>query len=144
MESDNKLKQTDTKNDTCFYFNVIITFEVFDFDILINKKSYKNILVYNIPYKTLNSAKPLHIRFDKIDIFFRIYDQTRYLVFFEGEKYDSIYNRIRYLIGVKKIITYVFSHNYAVINVDSQDYLPVEKTLTFHNVIILIKSVFRK
>ena len=51
---------------------------------------------------------------------------------------------IRYLIGVKKIITYVFSHNYAVINVDSQDYLPVEKTLTFHNVMILIKSVFRK
>ena len=68
MESDNKLKQTDTKNDTCFYFNVIITFEVFDFDILINKKSYKNILVYIISYKTLNSAKPLHIRFDKIDI----------------------------------------------------------------------------
>ena len=115
MESDNKLKQTDTKNDTCFYFNVIITFEVFDFDILINKKSYKNILVYNIPYKTLNSAKPLHIRFDKIDIFFRIYDQTRYLVFFEGEKYDSIYNRIRNLIGVKSGITYVISHNYVQI-----------------------------
>ena len=71
-------------------------------------------------------AKPLRIRFDKIDIFFRIYDQTRYLVFFEGEKYDSIYNRIRYLIGVKSGITYVFSHYYAKIKVYSHDSLPLE------------------
>ena len=43
-------------------------------------------------------AKPLCIRFDKIDGFIRVYDRTRYLVLFGSEKYDSIYNRIRYLI----------------------------------------------
>ena len=42
----------------------------------------------------------------------------------------------------KSCITYVFSHNYAKIKVDSYDSLHLEKTLTLHNVIILIKLVF--
>ena len=62
----------------------------------------------------------------------------------ESEKYDFIYNRIRYLISVKSDITYAISHNYAKIKVDSFDSLPLEKTMTFHNVIILIKSAFNK
>ena len=33
------------------------------------------------------------------------------------------------------------SHNYARVKVDSYDSLPLEKTLTFHEVIISIKSV---
>ena len=37
-----------------------------------------------------------------------------------------------------------FSHNSANIKFDSCDYLPLEKTLTFRNVIILIKSVLNK
>ena len=38
----------------------------------------KNVLIYNISYKTLIDQKPLHIRFDKINRFIRIYDGTRY------------------------------------------------------------------
>ena len=34
------------------------------------------------------------------------------LVLFGPEKYDAIYNRIRYLIRQKSGITYVFPHNY--------------------------------
>ena len=50
------------------YFDGIIKFEDFDLDdILIDEKSYRNILVYNTSYKTVIGAKPLHIRFDKID-----------------------------------------------------------------------------
>ena len=76
-------------------------------------------------------AKPLHIRFDKIDGFISVYDGTRYLVLFCPEKYDFIYNRIRYLIGVKSGITYVISHNYAKIKVDSFDSLSLENAWTF-------------
>ena len=47
-------------------------------------------------------------------------------------------------IGLESGITYAISHYYAEIKVDSYDSLPLEKTLTFHNVIILIKSVFNK
>ena len=33
---------------------------------------------------------------------------------------------------------------YAKIKVDSYDSLPLEKTMAFHNVLVLIKSVFNK
>ena len=109
-----------------------------------NKKLFGNILIYDISYKTLIGTKPLHIRFDKIDEFIKIYDGTRYLVLFIPEKYNAIYNKIRYLISQKNGITYVISRNYVKIKVDSYDSLPVEETLTFHNIIIYIKSVWDK
>ena len=84
------------------------------------------------------------IRFDKIDGFIKVYDGPIYFVLFESEKYDFIYSRIRYLLGLKICITYVISHNYAKIKVDSYDLLPLEKIMTFHNVTILIKPVFNK
>ena len=42
------------------------------------------------------------------------------------------------------VITYVLYHNYAKIKIDSYNSLPLEKMLTFHKVIILIKSDFNK
>ena len=89
-------------------------------------------------------AKPLCVRFDEIDGFIRVYDGTRYLVLFGSEKYGSIYNRIRYLISVKSGITYIISHNYAKIKVDSYDFLPLGKAMTFQDVLILIESVLNK
>ena len=74
----------------------------------------------------------MHIRFNNIEGFIRVYDGTRYLVLFGGEKYYFLYNRIRYLTGVKIGITYVISHNYAKIKVDSFDSLPLEQNVTFH------------
>ena len=44
--------------------------------------SHENDLVYDILYKTLIGAKPLHISFNKVDGLIRVYDGTRYLVFF--------------------------------------------------------------
>ena len=142
MESKNKLKEIDIKNRTCYYFDDIIKIEDFDRDnILIDKKSSEKILVNNISYKNLIAAKPLHIRFNEMDGFIRVHDETRYLVSFRSEKHDSIYNSIRYFISVKSDITYITSINYATIKVDSYGSLLLEKTMTFHNVIILIKSV---
>ena len=56
----------------CYYFDDIIKLEDFDIDnILMDEKSYENILIYNILYKLLIGAKPLCIRFNKIDEFIR-------------------------------------------------------------------------
>ena len=41
---------------------------------LIDEKSYKNILVYSVSYKSLIDSKPLRIRLDKIDGFIRVCD----------------------------------------------------------------------
>ena len=67
----------------------------------------------------------------------RVYDGTRYLVLFGNEKYDSIYDKIRYLMSAKSGTSYIISHNYAIIKVDSYNSLPP-------NVVILVKSVWNK
>ena len=145
MGSNDKFLKIGIKNCTCYYFDDIIKIEDSDLNnILIDEKSYGNILVYNTSYKSLIDSKPLRNRFDKIDGFIRVYDGTRHLVLSGSEKYDSIYNRIRYLISIKGSITYIISHNYAIIKVYSYGSLPLEKTMTFRNVIILIKSVWNK
>ena len=90
----NKLKEIDIKNHTCYYFDDIIENKDFDFDfdnILIDEKSYKNNLVYDISYKTLFGSKPLHTRVDQKDRFVRVYDGNRYLLLFGPENYYAIY-----------------------------------------------------
>ena len=42
------------------------------------------------------------------------------------------------------VLNMFFSHNYAKIKINSCDSFPLEKTLTLHNVIILINSVLNK
>ena len=73
--------------------------------------------------------------------FIRVYNGTRYLVLFGLEKYDALPNRIRYLIyliSLKSSITYVFSHHYSKIKVDPYDSLPMKKTLTCYNIVIML------
>ena len=113
-------------------------------NVLIYKKLYINSLVYNISYKNSIGTKLVCIRFNKVDEFIRLYDGTGHLVLFDPEKYDAIYNRIKYLTGPKSNIKYAFSYTYSKIKRYSYHSLPLWKILTFHNVIILIKSVFNK
>ena len=88
--------------------------------------------------------KPLHIRFDKIDGFVKILDGIRYLVIFDCGWFDEICDRIKYLINEKSGITDSINQIFGRIRIESYNSLPIEKILTFHNVIILIKSVVNK
>ena len=108
----------------CYYFDY--TMETIDINvryISLDKKLQKYFLIYDISHKTTFMGPILlRIRFGKIDRF-------RYLVLF-----SFLYDEKR---GIKDSINYHF----AKIRIDSYNYLPLEKILTFHNVIILIKSV---
>ena len=86
----------------------------------------------------------MRISFDKMDGFIKIYDGIRHLVLFNHLWYDKIYDRIRYLISEKSGITNSINHNFARIRIDSHNSLPIEKILSFDNVIILINSVVIK
>ena len=82
----NEFKKVRVKNRTCYHLGGIIKLANFDLgNILIDEKLHENILIYNISYKTLIDSKLLRIRFDKIDGFIRIYDETRYLTLFGSE-----------------------------------------------------------
>ena len=83
------------------------------------------------------AAKRFLTTFDETDRFIIVYDGNIYLVLLGSEKCGFIYNRIRYLIGVKSDITYIISDNYAKLIYSNS--LPLEKTMTFFNLTILIK-----
>ena len=78
-------------------------------------------------------AKPLRIRFNKIDGFIKICDGIRYLVLYCYERCNTNYERIRNLISEKSGITDSINHNFEGIRIDSYNSLPIGKTLTFHN-----------
>ena len=116
MESNDELKAVDIKNRTWYYFHDIMGVGDLDFDnILLDKKlyenSYGNILICDISYKTFMGAKGLRIRVDKVDRCIKIYDETRYLVLFGPIRYDTIYDRIRYLISEKMALHIVLIIN---------------------------------
>ena len=127
------------------HVTISIKMKIEDFDfyyILLAEISYENILICDILHDTFIGAKPLRIIFDKVDGFIRDYGGTKYLVLFGPEKYDAILDRIRYFIKLKSGISYIVSHNYPIIKIESDDDLPLEKTLAVHNFAMLIKSVF--
>ena len=99
---------------------------------------------YTTTYKTFMGSNPLRIRIDEMESFIKIYDGVRYLLLFGSRLYDAIYNKIGYLISGKIGITDSIIDSFSRTRIDSYNSFPIEKTLTFHNVIILIKSVVNK
>ena len=84
-------------------------------------------------------------RFDKIDGFIISLDgKIKHLIFFDYGLFNKICDKIKYLISKKDGITDSINLNFGKIRTDSYNSLPIKKILTFHNVIILIKSVVNK
>ena len=74
-----------------FLFDNIIKVENLDIDhTLLDEESYKNFLTYDISYKTLIHAKPLRIRFNKVDEFIRVYDGNRDLALSGPDKHSHL------------------------------------------------------
>ena len=129
----------------CYYFDDIIRAtngDIYSTDILLDEKLYKenreNILIYDISYKTLTVAKPLRIRFDKINGFIKIHDKIRYLVLFDYVYCDKILfdyvycdkicNKIKYLLIQKSgIRDSMNNNNLENVRINSFDSLPIEK-----------------
>ena len=117
--------------------------------ILLDKKSYKNVLIYKLLYKKFIDAKPFPIKFNKVDGLIKIYNGIRYLELSNSydtnyRVYNKIFDEINYLITEKSDDKYSINHNFARIKIDSYKSLPIEKKVTFHNVIILIMLVVNK
>ena len=114
MESKDELKEIDIKNCTCYYFDDIIrarNTDIYSTDILLDEKLYKenheNILIYDISYKTSTGPKQLRIRFDKIDVFIKIHDKSRYLVSFDDGYCGKICDKVKYLLIEKVVLQIV-------------------------------------
>ena len=79
--------------------------------------------------KNLYDAKSLRIIFEKVDGYVRKYDTTKFLgLFHSNEKYETIFEKIRYLVLLKNNVSDVYPHKYLKIKIDSDDGVLLEKT----------------
>ena len=130
MNSKDKFKKIDIENRTCYYFDDLTTdWDICSDNILLDKKSfetYENIVIYGISYKTSTGAIPLHIRFNEIDRFIKIYDGVKCWVLFDYGWFDKICDRIKYLTSKKSGIKDSINHNFGRIRTDLYNYLSIE------------------
>ena len=85
------VKQTNIKNWTYYFYNDIIDLENFDSSLLkLDKKSYKDIGIYNIDYitikkigdcKNIYSVNPLYLRITRASGYIEEMEVKKYLIF---------------------------------------------------------------
>ena len=89
----------------------MLLFRFYYFDnISLDEKSYKNILIYNISYKTLIGAYYYIYIFI---IYYYIhwlgdYNKAKYLILSGLENYNAIYDSIKFVIGLKAVLNMLF------------------------------------
>ena len=156
------VKQINIKNRTYYFYNDIIDLENFDSSLLkIDKKSYKDIGIYNIGYITIKkiddyeniySVNPLYLTITHASGYIEEKGVNKYLVFDSTDenkellkKYNDVWNEIQNEIktinGGKEND---YEKNYMKIKFNSDDDLQLNKPLKFYNMSITIRSVFEE
>ena len=151
------LKEINIKNRTYYFYNDVTDIETFDSNMLkLDKKSCKNLDIYNIGYVTIkkigsgydiDSVNPLYLRIDNANGYIEEINENKYLVFDVTNKeslkrYDDVFNEI--MDKIKKIDDdwLEYSKGYMKIKFTSDDNLPLNKPLKFYNMTITIRCVF--
>ena len=138
------VKQIGIKNRTYYFYNDMINIKTFDSNLLkINKKSYKNISIYNIGYITVKkiddyennySVNPLYLIIAHAIGYIEEKGVNRYLIFDSTDetkellkKYNDVFNGIRN--KIKKISgdDCHYKKDYMKIKFNSDDDLPSNK-----------------
>ena len=139
-------KQINIKNRTYYFYNGTINIENFDAKLLrIDKKSYKDIDIFNIGYVTkkkigdcmnINSFNPLYLSNTRVNRYIEEKDSNKYLVFGSTDenkelikKYNDVFNGIRDKIKEINNNECNYEKDYTKIKFNSDDDLPLNKSL---------------
>ena len=97
-------KQINIKNQTYYFYNDIIDTEAFDSNMLkLDKKTYKNLDIYNIGYVTIkkigygydiNSVNPLYLKIKNVNGYIQEKDSNKYLVFDSTDENKELLKKI--------------------------------------------------
>ena len=125
-----------------------------------HKKSYKDIGIYNIRYitikkiddcKNIYSVNPLYLNMTHVTGYIEEKGVNKYLVFDSTnenkeliKKYNDVFNGIRDKIKEINSDECDYEKDYMKIKFNSDDDLPLNKPLKFHNMTITIRSVFEE
>ena len=150
------VKDINRRNRT-FFGDIII---IKDFDpnnIKIDKKSYKNILIYYTGYETIKndlhiySVNPSYLILGKVNRYFVKINGNKYLTLIPTneskekiKKYEELWIKIRDLIRsiTKNLDDY--DEKYMKIKFDSDDNLPLNKTIEIPIETIVFRAVFHE
>ena len=152
-------KEINIKERTCYFYNDIIDLKTFDSkNLKLDKKTYKNLDIYNIGYVTIkktgygydvNSLNPLYLRINNASGYIKEINKDKYLIFDDTdknkellEKYDHVFSGI--MSKIKKIDDdwLEYTKGYKEIKFNSNDNLPLNKQLKFHTITVTIRCVF--
>ena len=132
------LKQINIKNQTYYFYNDIIEYENFDSRLLkIDKKSYKDIGIYNIEYiaikiigkfKDIYSVNPLYLHINHASGYKEEINENKYLIF---DSYNDVSNGI--MDKIKEISNNEcdYEKDYMKIKFNSDDDLLLNKPLKY-------------
>ena len=138
-----KAKQVNIKKNKCF------TVDMNDLDpflLDIKKKSSKEIDIYYINYiqENFNSSNSLCVKINSATGYFKEKNDDKYLILDSTKEYESVWSEIRSEIkrinGGEKVF---YEKNYCKIGINTEDNLPLEKSLKFLTLIVNINLVFQ-
>ena len=155
------VKQINVKNRTYYFYNDMINIKNFDPILLkIDKKSYKNIGIYNIGYITIKkiddyeniySVNPLYLTIAHASGYIEEKGVNKYLVFDSTDenkellkKYNDVWNGIKNKIEEVSSGECDYEKEYMKIKFNSDDNLPLNKPLKFHSMTVTVRSVFEE
>ena len=157
-----KVKQIEIKNRTYYFYNDMINLKNFESNLLkIDKKHYKGIDIYYIGYITIkkigdceniHSVNPLYLLVNHASGYIEEKNGNKYLIFDSVDEnkevlkkyadvWDGIKNKIKAINGGKEND---YRKDYMKIKFDSDDELSLNKSLKFHAMTIIIRSVFEE
>ena len=154
------IKEINIKNRIYYFFDNMINIKDFNSNLIkIDKNSYKNIDIYYIGYITMkdfdyvkvNSVNSLYLIMNKVDGYFEEINGNKYLtlVFIDKNK-QLLIKYIKLRDGIKNSIEKInnksgeYGKDFMKIKLNSDDSLPLNKTLKLHNVRIVVRSVFEE
>ena len=143
------------KNRTYYFFDDMTNIANFHPNLLkIDKKLYKNIDIYYIgcitmkdsDYVKINSVNPLYLIIDKIEGHFEEKNGNKYLILDSTDKNKKVLIKYKNLWdGIKNSIEKAnnklgeYRKDFMKIKFNSDDNLPLNKTLKLHNITIIIR-----
>ena len=156
-----EVKQIEIENRTYYFYNNIIILKNFESNLKIDKKHYKGINIYYIGYITIKknddcesiySVNPLYLPANHASGYIEEKNGNKYLIFDDSadekkellKKYKDVWNGMKNKIKEINVVKSDYEKDYMKIKFNSDDNLPLNKTLKLHAMTIIIRSVFEE
>ena len=150
-----QVKQINIKNRSYYFCDDMTNTKTFHSNLLtINKKSHKEIDIYNIGYiiikkfsdcENIHSVNPLYAIIHSAIGHFKEKNGEKYLILDSTDKYQEVWSEIR--LEIKTLHSgkeLLYEKNYGRIGINTDNYLPLNKQLKFPILTIIIRCLLQK